>query len=48
MTVAAGVLIGVLEAVAILLPGVAPLRTAVPFLVALGAILFFRNTTRKA
>jgi branched-chain amino acid transport system permease protein len=48
VTVAAGVLIGVLEAVAILLPGVAPLRTAVPFLVALGAILFFRNTTRKA
>jgi branched-chain amino acid transport system permease protein len=48
VTVAAGVLIGALEAVAVLLPGVAPLRTAVPFLVALGAILFFRNTTRKA
>lgn len=48
VTVAAGVVIGILEAVAILVPGFAPFRTAVPFLVALVAILFFRNTTRKA
>lgn len=48
VTVVAGVCIGVLEAVAILLPGFAPFRTAVPFLVALAAILFFRNATRKA
>lgn len=48
LTVLAGVAIGVLEAVAILVPGFAPFRTAVPFLVALLAILFFRNTTRKA
>ena len=48
ITVAAGVAIGVLEALAILVPGFAPFRTAVPFLMALAAILFFRNTTRKA
>lgn len=48
VTVAAGVVIGILEAMAILVPGFAPFRTAVPFLVALVAILFFRNTTRKA
>lgn len=48
VTVAAGVVIGVLEATAILVPGFAPFRTAVPFLVALGAILFFRNSNRKA
>jgi branched-chain amino acid transport system permease protein len=48
LTVVAGVVIGVLEATAILVPGFAPFRTAVPFLVALVAILFFRNTTRKA
>lgn len=48
VTVVAGVLIGVFEASAILIPGFAPFRTAVPFLVALVAILFFRNTARKA
>lgn len=48
VTVVAGVAIGILEAMAILVPGFAPFRTAVPFLVALVAILFFRNTTRKA
>lgn len=48
MTVAAGVAIGVLEALAITLPGFAPYRTAVPFLVALAALPFFRNDTRKA
>ncbi|MBS0441622.1 MAG: branched-chain amino acid ABC transporter permease [Proteobacteria bacterium] len=48
VTVLAGVVIGVLEACAILVPGFAAFRTAVPFLVALLAILFFRNSTRKA
>ena len=48
VTVAAGIAIGVLEACAILLPGFAPYRTAVPFLVALAAILFLRHATRKA
>jgi branched-chain amino acid transport system permease protein len=48
VTVAAGLVIGVLEALAILLPGFAPYRTAVPFLLALVAIIFFRNTHRKA
>lgn len=48
VTVVAGVVIGILEAMAILVPGFAPFRTAVPFMVALMAILFFRNTTRKA
>ena len=48
VTVAAGVAIGVLGALAILGPGLAPLRTAVPFLVALAAILFLRPSTRTA
>jgi branched-chain amino acid transport system permease protein len=49
VTVAAGIAIGVLEAVAITVPGFAPFRTAVPFLVALTAVAFFRNpATRKA
>jgi len=48
ITVAAGVLIGVFEALAITVPGFAPYRTAVPFLIALAAIVFFRNTTRQA
>jgi branched-chain amino acid transport system permease protein len=48
VTVASGIAIGILESTAILVPGFAPFRTAVPFLVALLAILFFRNTTRKA
>lgn len=47
-TVAGGVVIGVLEAMAILVPGFAAYRTAVPFLLALCAIVFFRNNTRKA
>ena len=47
-TVAGGLLIGMLEACAILLPGFAPFRTAVPFLMALLAIVAFRNTTRAA
>jgi branched-chain amino acid transport system permease protein len=48
VTVAAGIGIGVVEAVAIVVPGFSPFRTAVPFLIALVAIIFFRNTTRKA
>lgn len=48
ITVVAGIAIGVVEAVAITVPGFSPFRTAVPFLIALAAILFFRNTTRKA
>lgn len=48
ITVAAGIGIGVLEALAITLPGFAPFRTSVPFLVALAALPFFRNDARKA
>jgi branched-chain amino acid transport system permease protein len=48
VTVAGGISIGVLEAVAITVPGFAPYRTAVPFLVALAAIVFFRSDARKA
>jgi branched-chain amino acid transport system permease protein len=48
VTVAAGIAIGVLEACAILLPGFAPFRTAVPFLVALLAVLFMHNNARLA
>jgi branched-chain amino acid transport system permease protein len=46
--VAGGIAIGVLEAVAITVPGFAPYRTAVPFLVALAMIVFFRSDARKA
>lgn len=48
VTVAAGVGIGVLEALAILVPELAPFRSATPFAVALLAILFFRPEQRKA
>jgi len=48
VTVAAGVGIGVLEALAILVPALAPFRSATPFAVALVAILFFRPEQRKA
>lgn len=47
-TVVAGIAIGVLEASAILIPGFAPYRTAVPFLLALLAIVLFPNTQRIA
>lgn len=47
-TVAAALLMGVLEATAILLPGFAPYRTAVPFLLALLAILFLPATPSLA
>jgi branched-chain amino acid transport system permease protein len=47
-TVAGGILIGVLEAVAIVVPGLAAFRSATPFLVALLAIAFHRPDTRLA
>ncbi len=47
VTVLAGIVIGVLEASAILVPGFAPFRTAVPFLVALLAIFFVRPWARR-
>lgn len=43
ITVVAGIFIGVTEAVAITVPGFAPFRSSVPFLIALVAILLFRN-----
>ncbi|HSW24877.1 MAG TPA: branched-chain amino acid ABC transporter permease [Burkholderiaceae bacterium] len=47
-TVAGGLLIGMLEALAVLLPGFAPFRTATPFLVALAAIVMWRDAGRRA
>jgi branched-chain amino acid transport system permease protein len=47
-TVVAGIVIGVVEATAILIPGFAPFRTSVPFLLALLAIILFPNTQRLA
>lgn len=48
MTVVAGLVIGVIEATAIMIPGFAPYRTSVPFLLALLAIIFFPNKQRLA
>jgi branched-chain amino acid transport system permease protein len=48
VTVAAGLVIGMLEAVAVLVPGFAPFRTATPFLTALLAIVLWRDASRKA
>lgn len=48
MTVAGGIFIGVVEALAILVPGLSSFRTAMPFLIALLAIVLFRNDARKA
>ena len=48
ITVAAGLAIGMLEAVAVLVPGFSPFRTATPFLVALLAIVLWRDGSRKA
>jgi branched-chain amino acid transport system permease protein len=48
VTVAAGLGIGMLEAVAVLVPGFAPFRTATPFLIALLAIVLWRDVSRKA
>ena len=47
-TVAAGLAIGMLEAVAVLVPGFSPFRTATPFLIALLAIVLWRDASRKA
>ena len=47
-TVAGGLLIGIVEALAILVPGFAPYRSAVPFLIALAAIVAWRDGGRKA
>jgi branched-chain amino acid transport system permease protein len=47
-TVAGGLLIGMLEALAVVVPGFAPFRTATPFLVALAAVVAWRDTGRKA
>lgn len=48
VTVAAGLAIGMLEAVAVLVPGFSPFRTATPFLAALLAIVLWRDVSRKA
>jgi branched-chain amino acid transport system permease protein len=48
VTVAAGLGIGMLEAVAVLVPGFSPFRTATPFLIALLAIVLWRDVSRKA
>lgn len=47
-TVVGGILIGVLEAVAIVVPGLAAFRSATPFLVALLMIAFHQSNTRVA
>jgi len=47
-TVAAGLGVGMLEAVAVLVPGFSPFRTATPFLIALLAIVLWRDVSRKA
>ena len=47
-TVAAGLAIGMLEAVAVLLPGFSPFRAATPFLIALAGIVLWRDASRKA
>ena len=48
VTVAGGLAIGMLEALAVLVPGFAPFRTATPFLIALLAIVLWRDVSRKA
>lgn len=48
VTVVAGIAIGVVEAIAITIPGFAPFRSSAPFLIALFAILLFQNNNRKA
>ena len=47
-TVAGGIAIGVLEALAIKMPGFAPFRAATPFLIALAMILMARGNERPA
>ncbi|MBC7726286.1 MAG: branched-chain amino acid ABC transporter permease [Microbacteriaceae bacterium] len=48
LTALGGMAIGVVEAVAVMQPDVAPYRTAVPFVAALLAICFFRVSDRRA
>jgi branched-chain amino acid transport system permease protein len=47
-TVVGGILIGVLEALAIVVPGLAAFRSATPFVIALLMIAFFRPNNRLA
>lgn len=47
-TAAGGLSIGMLEALAVLVPGFAPYRTATPFLIALAAVVVWREAGRKA
>jgi len=47
-TVAAGLAIGILEALAVLVPGFSQFRAATPFLIALAAIVLWRDASRKA
>lgn len=47
-TVLGGIAIGVLEALAILVPGFAAFRSATPFLIALALVAFHRPSTRLA
>ncbi|MGJ7495266.1 branched-chain amino acid ABC transporter permease [Variovorax sp. RT4R15] len=47
-TAAAGLAIGILESVAVLVPGFSPFRAATPFLIALVAIVLWRDASRKA
>jgi branched-chain amino acid transport system permease protein len=48
LTVAGGLAIGLAEALAILVPSAASYRSAVPFLLALAAIVLQRSNARKA
>lgn len=47
-TVAGGLVIGILESVAVVVPGFSPFRAATPFLIALLAIVLWRDAGRKA
>ena len=47
-TVAGGLLIGVVEALAVVVPGLSPYRAATPFVIALAAIVLSRDDARKA
>lgn len=47
-TVAGGLVIGILESVAVVVPGFSPFRAATPFLIALLAIVLWRDAARKA
>jgi hypothetical protein len=47
-TVAGGLAVGILEALAVVVPGFSPFRTATPFLIALLAIVLWRDASRSA